>query len=68
VIAAEQCLARAFFAETLRAGFAFRGAAFLEETFFFFDVAIIQKAPQQSGAGKNGGLIKNNSQRAQGEI
>jgi hypothetical protein len=36
-----------FFAETLRAGFALRGAAFLAEVFFFFDLAIIQKAPQQ---------------------
>src|SRR5256885_15118297 len=59
-------LARAFLAETLFAGFAL--AAFFEETFFFLGVAIIQKAVAAATAGKKGGLIKNNSQSAQGEI
>jgi hypothetical protein len=62
-----RALARAFLAETFF-DFALWGAAFLKEIFFFFCLAITQKAPQQSGAGKNGGLIKNNSRGAQGEI
>src|SRR6266852_3185520 len=39
-------------AKVLRAGFALRAAVFFLEIFFFFDLAIIQKAPS-SGAGKN---------------
>jgi len=52
-------LAWALLAETFFAGFAL--PAFLEETFFFLGVAIIQKAFAVANAGKNGGLIKNNS-------